>query len=135
MEHIFDNVCAELEYNADPVAFNKKLNGPSFIGQGCSKQVGSDCYAHYIVEKKQIGKKTIWGMSNAKSRFEHSWTDGCQICDGPVSWKATEWITSWGKHEDDSPKWWFCDENGNRCHGHKCTYSFRGAHAYQSPSF
>lgn len=141
MEHVFDNVCTELEYNADPVAFNKKLNGPSFIGQGGSRSVGSDCYGYYIVDKKVLPNgKTIWGYSSAKSRFEVSWTDGSQVCDGPTSWKPEHWMIARGKVRRygktfDVPQWWNCDENGKRIPRAKCNISWTGACAYQDPSF
>lgn len=135
MEHIFENVCQELEYNLDKSAFNKKLIGPQFIGQGCSRSVGSDCYGYYIVEKKQIGKKTIWGITCAKDHIETCWEDGTMVCDGPVSWKADEWIIAWGKMPSGKPKWWYCDSEGNRFAGQRCGLHFAGAHSYRDPSF
>ena len=136
MEHVFANVCQEVEYNADSNAFNEKLTGPQFIGQGCCKHVGSDSYGYYIVEKKQIGKnKTIWGLNSAKCHITSTWEDGSMTCTGPISWKAEIWIMSWGKNKNGSPKWWYCNSDGKRFNGCRCLMSFSGAHAYRNPSF
>ena len=140
MEHIFDNICTELEYMKDENAFNQKLraaDGPTFIGQGGSKSSGSDCYGYYWVEKKELKNgKVIWGYASAKSHFAGHWTEGTEVCDGPYEWKAEGWMTTWGKYKDGKPKWWECDENGKRFKpGRKCRVSWTGAHAYRDPSF
>jgi len=142
MTHIFENVIQELEYKADPEAFRKKLNGqPVFLGQGGCKSVGSDAYGFYLVEKKVLPNgKTIWGYSRTKSHFEKSWTDGSMICEGPVSWKAEQWIIARGnvkRHGKklDVPQWWHCDENGNRIADSKCNISWNGCYEYLNPSF
>lgn len=135
--HIFSNPADELLYLADPKGFfNEKLTGPTFIGQGLSIQVGSDCYCQYIVEKKVLpNKKTIWGIAHGKSHYKSDWTDGIEICDGPTSWRADFWIMSWGRTKSGSPKWWQCNENGKRMNGRRYVGRFDGAYAYRNPSF
>lgn len=142
MEHIFDNICTELEYGEDPIAFNKKLNGqPAFIGQGGSKSVGSDRYGYFLVEKKTLSNgKTIWGYSSAKVHMLTDWTEGTEVCEGPCSWKAKQWIIARGfkKYRGKKlnvPQWWHCDENGNRIAGSKCDIDWSGAKSWKDPNF
>lgn len=144
MEHVFTNPFDQMEYEKDPVEFNKKLNGqPKFIGQGYSYGCGSDCYGGYIVEHKKLPNgKEIWGLQSAKTHMTTCWEDGHETCDGPIAWTASVWIIARGKIHRygktiDLPQWWFCDKNGKRMTGRgaKCTYHFSGAHAYRDPSF
>ena len=133
--HIFSNPADELLYLANPNAFNEKLTGPTFIGQGLSTRAGSDTYCQYIVEKKVLpNKKTIWGIAYGKSHFKSDWTEGTEICDGPTSWNADFWIISWGQTKSGSPKWWQCDENGKR-NRRRYAGGFNGAYAQQDLSF
>lgn len=133
---------AELEMIAEANGFT----GPSFIGQGLTRSVGSDSYGHYIVEMKTVGKKPVIGIVGAASRFIKDWTDGSEVCslpndaDDPKMCKPTEWITTYGKLKDGSPKWWYCDANGNRknpsgWHRGKAHFGWNGASAYRNPSF
>ena len=42
----------KLDSELQKLAAENKLTGPCFVGQGLSKQVGSDCYGYYIVNGK-----------------------------------------------------------------------------------
>lgn len=108
-----------------------KLTGPMFIGQGCTQSVGSDCYGAYITAKKQIGKKTIFGLVQADVVMHGHWSEGDQDCSMPEGRRAlpSQWITKYGKN------WYYCDTNGKRFPGDKCKYRFNGAYAYRDPSF
>ena len=119
------------------LANEDKLTQPCFIGQGCTKRIGSDCYGYYIVAKKHVGRKVIWGIANANSVFgPGGWTDGNMYCSIDMSTAQPQhWIVAWGRTKTGEPKWWFCDENGKRCHGALCRYGWNGAYAYQDPSF
>ena len=119
------------------LANENKLTQPCFIGQGCTKCVGSDRYGYYIVTKKHVGRKVIWGIANANSVFgPEGWTAGSMYCSIDMSTAQPQrWIVAWGRTKAGAPKWWFCDENGKRCHGALCRYDWNGAYAYQDPSF
>ena len=119
------------------IAAEGKLPWPCFVGQGCTYHIGSDSYGHYIVAKKQIGKKTVWGIARAHEVMGPlGWTDGTMICSIDIdNAKPDCWIVASGKNKLGKPKWWFCDENGKKQNGHKCTYSWNGAYSYRDPSF
>lgn len=136
MLHMFFDMEQKLRYEADPEGFMKSLTGPQFVGQGLSKQVGSDCYGYFITAEKKIGDKTIWGITSSDDSYVTSWTDGTMKCDWPGFGKADIWITSWGKDKRTGlPKWWECDENGKRFKGRRVYYSWRGCCSYRDPSF
>ena len=126
-----------LHYNLDTLdpelktlAESHKLAGPCFIGQGLTRQVGSDCYGRYIVDKKLIKNKLIFGIAEAKSVMHGDWYEGDMDCSIDMTTAIpTMWITKYGKN------WYFCDSNGKRRTGSKCHYDWNGAHAYQDPSF
>lgn len=111
------------------LANSHKLTEPLFVGQGCSQSVGSDCYGRYITAKKQIGKKTIFGLVDADTTMHGHWTEGDMDCSMPEDKTPERWITKYGK------SWYFCFEDGTRILGFKCTYRFNGAYAYRDPSF
>ena len=136
MLHMFFDVERKLRYEADPEGFTKSLTGPAFIGQGLSKQVGSDCYGYFITAEKKIGNKTIWGITSSDDSYVTSWTEGTMKCNWPGFGRADTWITSWGKDKRTGlPKWWECDENGKRFNGRRVQYGWRGCHSYRDPSF
>lgn len=121
-----ENLSPELQKQVE----ERKLTGPCFIGQGLSEHVGSDCYGHYIVASKKVGSKTIWGIARANQVMHGSWTEGDMDCSIDMSnAKPDSWITKYGKH------WYFCDSNGKRYIGRKCSYHWNGAYGYQDPSF
>lgn len=111
------------------LANNRKLTDPLFVGQGCSYAVGSDCYGYYITDKKQIGKKTIFGIAAADTVMHGHWTEGTMDCSMPKNKTPMYWITKYGK------SWYFCHEDGARVPGDKCKYRFNGAYSYRDPSF
>ena len=119
------------------IAAEGKLPWPCFVGQGCTYHSGSDSYGNYIVAKKQIGKKTVWGIARAHEVMGPlGWTDGTMICSIDIdNAKPDCWIVASGKNKLGNPKWWFCDENGKKQNGRKCTYSWNGAYSYRDPSF
>ncbi len=130
-------------YNLDTIpagikelAETRKLVGPTFVGQGLSRRVGSDCYGSYIVASKKIGKKTIWGIASAKQIMHSDWTEGSEDCSIDMATAQPGcWITAYGKGIAGHPKWWLCDENGKRYNGARAYYSWNGAYAYRDPSF
>lgn len=107
----------------------RKLTEPMFIGQGCTKSVGSDSYGAYITAKKRIGKKTIFGLVRADMVMHGDWTEGTEDCSMPKNTIPSKWITKYGK------QWYYCDANGKRFPGAKCEYRFNGAYAYRDPNF
>ena len=116
---------------------NCVLTGPKFIGQGLTKRVGSDSYASYIVARKEVKGKTIWGICSAKTVMAgKDWTDGDMDCSIDMATaKPTSWIIARGRTNNGNDKWWFCDENGKRENGHRAMFSWNGAYAYLDPSF
>ena len=122
----------KLDSELQKLAAENKLTGPCFVGQGLSKQVGSDCYGYYIVNGKWYGKNNrfVWGIASAKQVMHSDWTEGTMDCSIDMSnAKPDSWITKYGKH------WYFCDANGKRYAGRKCSYYWNGAYGYQDPSF
>lgn len=112
------------------------LTGPTFVGQGLTKRCGSDSYGMFIVAKKVVGKKTIWGIAAANSEMIRDWTDGEMSC--VLDIKHTEpqfWIMPWGKTKTGACKWWKCDAEGKRFKGERFSCSWDGAFAYRDPSF
>lgn len=113
------------------LANSKKLNEPMFIGQGCTKYVGSDRYGAYITAKRQLGKKVIFGLVQADTVMHGDWTDGTKDCSMPSGRNAlpSKWIIKYGK------QWYYCDVYGKRFPGAKCEYNFNGAYAFRDPNF
>ena len=113
---------------------------PMFVGQGWSKQVGSDRYGGYIVSIGILPNgKPIVGLVDAYTQMFTSWEDGREKCAlpgnaaDPSQCKPTRFVTTYGKQPNGMPKWWFCNSEGVR--GGKCCYSWSGASAYRCPSF
>ena len=124
---------------------NNKLTGPAFVGQGCSKFVGSDCYGLFIVrlEKTKTGKPLV-GLVNADSKFETCWEDGnmtCALPHGETDPKKCEpdfWITTYGTWKRSKrSKWYKCDSTGKRFPGrwNAVSFGWNGAFGYQDSSF
>lgn len=120
------------------------INGPAFVGCGWTKQVGSDCYGGYCVNISKTAKgKPLVGLVHAHTEMgPNGWTAGDELCslpDGktdPSECTPTEWITTFGKYKDGSPKWYFCDSSGKRfIPGRHCNYRFGAALSYRNPSF
>ena len=118
-----------------------ELKGPAFIGQGLTTRVGSDSYGSYIVAKRMVGRKTIWGIAYAKSVMRGHWTEGDMDCSIDLATaQPTKWIVArgtWRRRGKDTgiTKWWFCDENGKRFPGSVAKFGWNGAYAYRDPSF
>ncbi len=113
------------------------LSGPTFIGQGLSKRVGSDSYGYYIVAQRHFGKTCIWGIAHARQVMHGHWAEGDEDCSIDMATaKPVEWITSYGKWKRTGrPKWWYCDEEGFRKKGQHACFGWNGAYAYRDPSF
>lgn len=116
-----------------------QLSGPTFIGQGITRSVGSDAYGSYIVAKKIVGRKTIWGIASADAAFHADWTEGtmdCSIDLAKVDEKQLSWIVASGKWKKTGAlKWWYCDAQGKKYNGQKARFSWNGAYSYRDPSF
>lgn len=115
-----------------------ELDGPMFVGQGLSYGIGSDCYGYYITAMKKVGRKVVWGITRAKTEVHVHWTEGTEDCSIDMETAVpTEWIVARGKWpKTGRPKWWYCDENGNRfLPGRKARFRWNGAHSYRDPSF
>ena len=114
------------------LAKDGKLEGPCFIGQGWSHQVGSDCYGGYVtfIGKNSAGK-LYYGLVNADSHYDKCWEDGGQTCVMPKDMTPDTYVIKFRNW------WWKCDQNGNRCMGNhnRICYCWNGAYAYQDPSF
>ncbi len=113
------------------------LEGPEFIGQGCTHGCGSDRYGYYIIEIKTTAKsKPLVGLARANTVMHGEWTEGTEDCSIDMETaKVTEWITPYGNNRYGRPQWYFCDKDGNRFKGTKCNYGFNGAYAFSDASF
>ena len=110
----------------------RKLEGPCFIGQGWSHQVGSDCYGGYVTFiGTNADGKPYYGLVGADSHFEKCWEDGHQTCVMPKDKTPEEYVVQF------RGRWWKCNDKGDRYLGShmKVSYSWNGAFAYQDPSF
>lgn len=120
---------------------NGKLTVPMFVGQGMTRSCGSDCYGAYVVAKKTVGKKIVWGCAYANEVMHGDWTEGYMDCSIDIDHATPAfWITQSGfwKNRDGSrgrAKYYYCDEFGKKHNGMKCEYSFNGARGYRDPSF
>ena len=98
-------------------------------------------YGYYIVATKQIGNKTIYGITGANAIMHGDWTEGDMDCSINIDTaKPTQWIIARGKIHRygktiDAPQYWYCDANGVRFPGRKASFGWNGAYAYQDPSF
>lgn len=135
MLHMFFDMEQKLRYVADSKGFNESLTGPTFVGQGISRSVGSDCYGYFITAEKKIGNKTIWGLTSSDDSYIKNCEDGTMKCGWPGLNRVDMWITSYGKDKRTGrPKWWECDENGKRFNGRRMLFSWKGAYSYRDPS-
>lgn len=124
------------------VAEASGFTGPSFVGQGLSKSVGSDCYGYYIVSLKKLRNgKTLVGICSAKTQMHSTWEEGSEDCalpgdgDDPSEVKADCWIINSGKNKNGSPKWYYCNELGKKFNGQHAYFRWNGSSAYRDPSF
>lgn len=123
-------------------AIEGKLTGPMFIGQGLTRRSGSDSYGAYVLSigKTKTGKPLV-GIGSAKSEFHGSWTEGSQDCSIDLCDAQPDvWLTTYGHWPNGLPKWWYCDEHGDRkaanlLYTGRSRYNWNGAYAYQDPSF
>lgn len=119
-------------------ANERKLPWPCFIGQGITKQSGSDSYGFYVVSmsKTKSGKPLI-GLAYADTKYVKSWTDGHQECSIDLSKaKARAYITTYGKDKwTGDSKWYYCDKDGNRDTDGRVRLDWNGCYSYRDPSF
>lgn len=118
-----------------------QLNGPVFVGQGCTRRCGSDSYGYFVAEILKPGR--LAAVVNADSEFINDWTDGSMTSEFPSETvmkanisgdrRAFEYIMKYGKG------WYKCQvmPNGEikRIPGAHCGLSFNGSYSYRDPSF
>lgn len=124
-------------------ALEGKLTGPEFVGQGCTRRVGSDSYGYYVAEILKPGK--LVALIMADDEYVTSWTDGDMICTMPTDQLVKnavagpngpnpyfDYIMRYGK------SWYGCQIiNGKivRLHRNHVWLSWNGAFSYRDPSF
>jgi hypothetical protein len=126
-----------------------KLPCPCFIGQGCSKSVGSDIYGFYVTSlSKTKSGKPIVGLTSAKTKFAKSWADGDEECSLDIEHAKPEcYLTTFGHYAmTGNDKWWLAAKDGTRLtsknymklgynrHG-IVQLSWNGCSSYRDPSF
>lgn len=140
MTHYFPN---EKRSELQAIAAANAFTGPSFVGQGLTRSVGSDSYGYFIVsiEKAKNGKPIV-GIVSAEQTMIGSWEEGdedCKLPNGavdPAAVQATTWITISGKWKrTGEPKWWYCDKNGKKFNGQHAHFRWNGARGYRDPCF
>lgn len=121
-----------------------KLSGPEFVGQGCTKSVGSDSYGYYVAEIPRPGR--LAALVSADEKFVRSWTDGDMACAIPADTLVRNAVkTLNGRVCPDydyimkyGGKWYWCDivdgEIKRRRGAHACL-SWNGCFSYRDPSF
>ena len=123
-----DKQTAEIQQKVN----ENRLEGPEFIGQGCSYSPWTDTYGYYIVSISP-DKKTV-GLVHADSHFEKCWEDGNMVSEMPVNPAADEWAVKYGK------KWYrgqFDRATGivKRMPGQHWNLRWNGCYNYRDPSF
>lgn len=103
-----------------------RITEPLFEGQGCSKQVGSDCYGYYIT--KIVDPKFI-GLVHADEVMHSDWTEGSEDCSMPANKTPSIWLKKF------RGKWYEASAEGQRFNGRHFRIGFNGAYAYRDPSF
>lgn len=119
-----------------------KLTGPEFVGQGCTRSVGSDSYGYYVAEILKPGK--LVALISADEEYVTSWADGNMTCTLPADKlvksavagshpnRNFDYIMKYGK------RWYKCEIIGGeivRRHGDHAGLSWNGSFSYRDPSF
>lgn len=135
-----------LEEQTDEVkklAAERRLKGPVFVGQGCTRRSGSDSYGYYVAEIVEPGR--IVGIVNADEDWISDWYAGDMNCRFPsakiLKWEADgrrggyspiEYIMRYGK------SWYECERGADgklrRMKGRHAGLSWNGAYSYRDPS-
>ena len=125
------------------LAAERRLEGPVFVGQGCTKRCGSDSYGFYVAEILKPGR--LVALVDADEEFETSWADGNMKCEFP---SATLLKAAAARPEGPCREfsyamrygrsWYWCDvKDGKvtRRPGDHARLSWNGAFSYRDPSF
>lgn len=120
-----------------------KLDGPEFVGQGCTHRCGSDSYGYYVAEiirpgrlaallaADEIPEDDLGSFSTsfpAENAVELAAMGGTRRRYDPA-----EYVMRYGRH------WYWCSvgEGGEirRMPGRKVCLDWNGAYSYRDPSF
>ena len=124
-------------------ALERKLTGPEFVGQGCTRRVGSDSYGYYVAEILKPGK--LVALIMADDEYVTSWMDGDMTCTMPTDKLVKnaaagpngpnpyfDYIMRYGK------SWYRCQIINGKIARQRRSHaglSWNGAFSYRDPSF
>ena len=120
-----------------------KLTGPEFVGQGCTRRVGSDSYGYYVAEILKPGK--LVALIMADDEYITSWTAGDMICTMPTDKLVKNAVAGFNGLNPDfdyfmryGKGWYRCqiiDGKIVRQRRNRVGLSWNGAFSYRDPSF